>query len=213
LSGQPTTAVGAEPIGVQADPGSFDHVISPPSGTPIPDLRQIWAYRDLLRFLARRDVAVRYKQTVVGIAWAVLQPLMFALVLSAFLGLIFTAPSAGVSRATFVLCGMTVWLFFAEALTRSAASTLQSSQLISKVWFPRLLIPLAALSTPLLDFAAGFVVLLIFLLVQGVVPGLAILSLPIVVALGLLTAFGAGLWLSALAVRYRDVQIAVPFII
>ncbi len=173
----------------------------------------MWAYRDVLLFLARRDIAVRYKQTVVGIAWAVLQPLMFALVLTAFLGLVFSAPSAGVSRATFVLCGLTMWLFFAEALTRSTASTLQSSQLISKVWFPRLLIPLAALSTPLLDFAASFTVLIIFLLAQGVLPGWPAVALPVVVFLGLFTALGAGLWLSALAVRYRDVQIAVPFIV
>ncbi len=106
-----------------------------------------------------------------------------------------------------------MWLFFAEALTRSTASTLQSSQLISKVWFPRLLIPLAALSTPLLDFAASFTVLIIFLLAQGILPGWPSVALPVVVFLGLFTALGAGLWLSALAVRYRDVQIAVPFIV
>ena len=188
-------------------------VIEPPRGWTLPNLHELWDYRDLLFFMARRHIAVRYQETAVGIAWAVIQPLGFALVLSAFLGLVLKAPTAGVPRAAYVLCGMTIWIFFAETLSRTTTSTIESAGLITKIWFPRLIIPLAALATPVLDFACAFVVLVAFLLAMGVVPDVDVLALPAVVALALLTAFGAGLWLSAIAVRYRDVQIAVPFII
>jgi lipopolysaccharide transport system permease protein len=188
-------------------------IIEPPGGWALPNLRELWDYRDLLFFMARRHIAVRYQETVVGIAWAVIQPLGFALILSAFLGLVLDAPTAGVPRAAYVLCGMTIWIFFAETLSRSTSSTIESAALITKIYFPRLIIPIAALATPILDFACAFVVLVVFLLAMGVVPDLDVLVLPAVVVLALLTAFGAGLWLSAIAVRYRDVQIAVPFIV
>jgi lipopolysaccharide transport system permease protein len=188
-------------------------IIEPPRGWSLPNLRELWEYRDLLFFMARRHVAVRYQQTVVGVAWAIIQPLAFALILSAFLGLVLDAPTAGVPRAVYVLCGMTVWIFFAETLSRSTASTIESAGLITKIWFPRLIIPTAALATPVLDFACAFVVLVAVLLVNGVIPDIDVLALPAVAALALMTAFGAGLWLAAIAVRYRDVQIAVPFLI
>jgi lipopolysaccharide transport system permease protein len=188
-------------------------VIEPPRGWALPNLRELWDYRDLLFFMARRHIAVRYQETAVGIAWAIIQPLAFALILSAFLGLVLKAPTAGVPRAAYVLCGMTIWIFFAETLARCTGSTIESASLITKIWFPRLIIPMSALATPMLDFACAFVVLVVVLLANGVVPGTAVLALPAVAALALMTAFGAGLWLSAIAVRYRDVQIAVPFII
>jgi lipopolysaccharide transport system permease protein len=188
-------------------------VIEPPRGWALPDLRAMWAYRDLLFFLARRDVAVRYKQTVIGVAWAVLQPLVFALALSLFLGLVFRTPSEGVPRSVFVLCGLTMWLFFAETLARCSTSSLESAQLITKVWFPRMIVPLAAAASPAADFLAAFVVLVIFLLASGVTPDWPLLALPGVVALGVLTAVGAGLWLSALVVRYRDIQVAIPLVV
>jgi lipopolysaccharide transport system permease protein len=188
-------------------------IIEPPRGWTLPNLRELWEYRDLLFFMARRHIAVRYQETAVGVAWAVIQPLGFALVLSAFLGLVLSAPTAGVPRAVYVLCGMTIWIFFSETLSRATSSTIESAALITKIWFPRLIIPMAALATPVLDFACAFVVLVVFLLANGVTPDVDVLALPAVVALALMTAFGAGLWLSAIAVRYRDVQIAVPFII
>src|SRR3954469_8251139 len=137
--------------------------IVPPGGWRLPALRQILSYGDLVYFLAKRDVTVRYKQTLIGALWAVIQPLLLAGLFSAFLGQLTDVPSDGAPYALFALTGMTMWLFLAGAIGRTSESTLASSELISKVYFPRVIVPLAALATPIADFAAAFVVLLVLL--------------------------------------------------
>ncbi len=187
--------------------------IVPPGGWRLPALRQILSYGDLVYFLAKRDVTVRYKQTLIGALWAVIQPLLLAGIFSAFLGQLTDVPSDGAPYALFALTGMTMWLFLAGAIGRTSESTLASSELISKVYFPRVIVPLAALAAPIADFAAAFVVLLVLLVVTGHAPGPEVVLAPAVFAMAALIAFGIGLWLSALVVRYRDVSLAIPFLI
>ena len=130
-------------------------VIEPPRGTHWPNLPELWRYKDTLYFLARRDIAVRYKQTLIGLVWVILQPIAFALVYTAFLSLIGTVPSQGVPYGVFALTGMTVWLFFAVAMARVSDSTVASTNLIQKIWFPRLIIPLAAIGPAIVDLVAS----------------------------------------------------------
>jgi lipopolysaccharide transport system permease protein len=189
-------------------------VIEPAGRLAFPSFSEVWRERDLLYLLVRRDVSVRYKQSAVGGAWAVLQPVLFALVLSVFLRGIAKVPSeVGVPYAVFALSGMTLWLFFTSGVTRSSESTVQSAQLISKVYFPRVIIPLAAVIPPLVDFLLAFCVLLGAILITGVGLQAKVLLVPFLLPIVLMLTFGVGLWLSALHVRYRDVQILVPFLI
>jgi lipopolysaccharide transport system permease protein len=187
--------------------------ITPSSGWTMPAVRDLLSHADLVYFLAKRDVTVRYKQTVVGALWAVLQPLMLAGIFTLFLGQLTDIPSEGTPYALFALCGMTMWLFVAGAIGRCSESTLASSELISKVYFPRIVVPVAALAVPIVDFAAALAVLIAILLVTGHLPGPELLVVPAVFAMALAIALGVGLWLSALAVRYRDISLAVPFLI
>jgi lipopolysaccharide transport system permease protein len=176
--------------------------------------RTIWTYRELVYFLARRDVSIRYKQSAVGIAWAVLQPVLLAVVFSVFLGLLAKVPSDyGVPYPVFAVSGLVVWMFFSGGLQRASDSAVSSSNLISKVWFPRMVIPVAAVLPPTLDFVVAFVVVLASLLVYGVTPSPGVLIVPLIVPLVLATALGFGVWLAALNVRYRDVGVVVPFLI
>ena len=188
-------------------------VIEPERRLAWPDLRQVWRYRDTLYFLARRDVAVRYKQTAIGVLWVVLQPVAFALVYAAFLSLIGSVPSQGVPYGIFALTGMTLWLFFVAALARISDSTVASANLISKIWFPRLIIPLAAAGPALVDLVVSSLVLIAAMVLFGVIPSAKILLMPAAVALAMACALGMGLWFSAIAVRYRDVQQLVPFLV
>jgi lipopolysaccharide transport system permease protein len=178
-----------------------------------PNMDELWRYRDTLYFMARRDVAVRYKQTVIGLAWVVLQPVAFALVYSVFLTLFGSVPSQGVPYGIFALTGLTGWLFFTTALARVSDSTIASAPLISKIWFPRLIVPVAATGPAIVDLVASSIVLVIAMLIFGVVPAAKILLLPAVAGLVLLCAFGIGLWFSAIAVRYHDIQQLVPFLL
>jgi lipopolysaccharide transport system permease protein len=187
--------------------------ILPPSGWRLPRLRALAAYGDLVYFLAKRDVTVRYKQTAAGALWAVIQPLLLAAVFSIFLGQLSDVPSDGTPYALFALTGMTMWLFLAGAISRCSESTLASSELISKVYFPRLVVPLAALAAPVADFCVAFVVLVVLLVATGHAPGPEALLAPAVFAMAAVIALGIGLWLSALVVRYRDVSLAIPFLI
>jgi lipopolysaccharide transport system permease protein len=189
------------------------HVILPQRGWPRPDLRELWRYRDLVYFLARRDIAVRYRQTALGAAWAIVQPVAFAAVFGVFLTLIGRVPTEGIPYPVFVLTGMTVWLFVSASLSLTASSTLSSSSLVSKVYFPRLTVPLAAIIPPIVDFLIAFAVLLAAMAVYGVAPSLHIVALPAVFALAVGIALGAGLWLAAIAARFRDVQHVVPFLV
>src|SRR3954453_18512962 len=142
--------------------------IEPPRGRHWPNLPELWRYRDPLYFLARRDIAVRYKQTVIGLVWVILQPIAFALVYTAFLSLIGSVPSQGAPYGVFALTGMTIWLFFAVAMARVSDSTVASSGLIQKIWFPRLIIPLAAVGPALVDLVASTGVLALAMAVFGV---------------------------------------------
>lgn len=188
-------------------------VIAPPRGWPRPDFRELWRYRDLVYFLARRDVAVRYRQTLIGGAWAVLQPIAFATVFGLFLGLIGRVPTEGIPYPVFALTGMAVWLFISSCLSVTSTSTIGSAALVSRVYFPRLALPLAAIIPPIVDFVIAFLVLLAAMAVYGVAPSVNIVALPAVFLLAVSIALGAGLWLAALGSRYRDVQHVVPFFV
>ncbi len=189
-------------------------VITPASGFELPSLRELWASRDLIYLLMRRDVAIRYKQTAIGAAWAVLQPLLFAAVFSVFLGLYARVPSgSGVPYPVFALSGLVLWLYFSGSLVKISDSTVQSSTLITKVYFPRVIIPLSASAQPLVDFIVAFSVVIPVILAYGVVPSPRIVLLPALIVLTWLLALGIGLWLSALNVKYRDIAFVVPFAI
>ena len=188
-------------------------MIEPVSGWSFPDLRELWHSADLVYYLAKRDVTVRYKQTAVGALWAILQPLLLAAVFSIFLGRVAKVSSGDTPYGLFALTGMTIWLFFSTAIARCADSTISSSSLISKVYFPRIAIPIAAILPPVVDFLAAFAVLVVALLVFGSPPEVKILLAPLVFAVAVAIAAGAGFWLSAIIVRYRDVSNAVTFMI
>jgi lipopolysaccharide transport system permease protein len=189
-------------------------VIGPPAGLALPSVRELWDRRDLIYFLARREVSVRYKQSAIGVFWAVLQPLLLAVVFSVFFGHLAHVPSQpGVPYPAFAVSGMVLWLFFATAMSTASESTVANEQLISKVYFPRIIIPLAAVCPALIDFCVAFVVVIITLFVYGIVPPVQIVLVPLLTLAALATATGIGLWLSALNVRYRDVHHAIPFVI
>jgi lipopolysaccharide transport system permease protein len=173
--------------------------------------RAFWDYRELLYFLVWRDVKVRYKQTALGAAWAVLQPALGAGVFSRFFGRLAGIGSDGVPYPLFAYAGLMVWTFFSQGVTLAANSLVGSANLITKVFFPRAAIPTAAVLSGLVDLAVAFPVLGVLLLAYRVRPGSALLALPLPLALGLASALGAGLWLAALNVEYRDVRHVVPF--
>jgi lipopolysaccharide transport system permease protein len=189
-------------------------VIEPARRFGFPDLHELWEHRDLTYFLVRRDLAIRYKQSIVGVLWAVLQPVLLAVVFSVFLGVLAKVPSeSGIDYPVFALSGLVMWLYFATAVSRAADSTVASSDLISKVYFPRAVIPLAAVLAPTVDFLFAFVVLIGALLVYDVPLQAELLLVPLLLPVALGIALGAGLWLSALHVKYRDVNILVPFLV
>ncbi len=189
-------------------------VIEPPKGFALPSVRELWEHRELVYFLGRREISARYKQSVIGVFWVLLQPLLLAVVFSVFFGHLAKVPSeAGVPYAPFALSGMVLWLFFAGAVAKAAESTVANEALISKVYFPRIIIPLAAVSPPLVDFCIAFVIVVLAILVYGIVPPIQIFLIPLLVGMTLTVAIGIGLWLSALNVRYRDIAAAIPFLI
>ena len=196
------------------DQDDLVEINEPPKSWTLPRLRDVWRHRELVYFLGRRDVAVRYKQTIMGVLWVVLQPLLLALIFSVFLGLLARhVPSEGVPYPVFALAGMTMWLFLATALSKCSESTISNAPLISKVYFPRLVIPFSALLQPAVDFAAAVVVLVVVMLAYGAVPSIRILLLAPMLLLATGTALGLGLWFAALVVRYRDVRQVIPFLI
>jgi lipopolysaccharide transport system permease protein len=186
--------------------------IEPSRGWVSLRLRELWEYRELLYFLTWRDVKVRYKQTVLGAAWAIIQPFMTMVVFSLFFGRLAGVPSDGMPYPIFAYAALVPWTFFANGLGQSANSLVGSSNLIKKVYFPRLVIPLATVVSGLIDFILAFVVLIGMMLFYGIVPTVNILWLPLFLILAFVTALAVGLWLSALNVEYRDVRYVVPFI-
>jgi len=175
-------------------------------------LRDLWVYRELLYFLAWRDFKVRYKQTVLGAAWAIIQPLFTMVVFSIFFGYLGKIPSDGIPYPVFAYCALLPWSLFAHALNESSNSLVNNQGLITKVYFPRLIIPIAPLFVGLVDFVIAFVVLLGMMLFYGIVPGLPIFAAPLFVLMAVVTALAVGMWLSALNVQYRDVRYTIPFL-
>lgn len=176
-------------------------------------LRELWEYRELLYFLTWRDVKVRYKQTALGALWAIIQPLFMMLVFSLFFGRLAGVPSDGIPYPVFTLCGLLPWQLFAHALTSSSNSLVASQNLITKVYFPRLVVPISAVLGGLVDFAIAFVILLVMMFYFAVVPSWRIIAVPGLVLLAMLTALSVGVWLSALNVKYRDVRYTINFLI
>ena len=186
--------------------------IRPSHGWVIPELRDLWEYRELLYFLVWRDVKVRYKQTALGVAWVVLQPLATTLMFTVIFGNLAKIPSENMPYAVFSLAGLVPWNVFAGALSRGGVSLVGSAHLISKVYFPRLVIPVASVLGGLVDLAIVFALLLGLMLFFGIVPTAAIVTLPLFLLLALATALGVSLWLAALNVQYRDVGYLIPFL-
>ncbi len=187
-------------------------VIRPPRGLAGLQLGELWQYRELLFFLVWRNVLVRYKQTVLGFLWAVLQPLLLMLIMTVFFGTY--AKRAGVAAPVYYFAALVPWAFFASGLTQASNSLVTNANLISKVYFPRLAAPIAGALAALVDFVAAFTVLVVMLAVYGVSPRpAAAVVVPALLVLAFATSLGAGLWFSALNVSYRDVQYVVPFMI
>lgn len=200
-----------------AEPSAERIVIEPPRGLAFPDLRELWSYRELAALLALRDFKIRYKQSLLGAAWAVLQPLLTMVVFSTLFALLLgrdKMPSAGgVPYAVSTYAALVPWQLFATSVANSSNSLVMNQALITKVYFPRLAAPLAPVLAALVDFALAFAVLLIMMAAYGITPGWGIVTLPAFVLLAVLTALAASLWLSALNVLYRDVRHAIPFLV
>jgi len=187
-------------------------VVRPSKGWSSLKLDELWEYRELLYFLTWRDIKVRYKQTVLGAAWAIIQPFFTMVVFSLFFGKLANIPSDGVPYPIFAYAALVPWTFFANGLSNSSNSLVGSANLLKKVYFPRLVVPISSVISGSLDFVLAFVVLLGMMLFYGIVPTLNILWLPVLILLAFVTALGVGLWLSALNVQFRDVRYVVPFL-
>jgi lipopolysaccharide transport system permease protein len=187
--------------------------IEPTAGWAIPSLRDLWAYRELLYFLVWRDLKVHYKQTALGVAWVVLQPVVATLIFTAIFGYFVRLPTGDLPYPVFAFSGFVLWSYFAGVLTRSGTSLVNNAHLITKVYFPRLLVPLAGTLNGLVDLLVGIVVFMLFLPFFGVFPSPTIFAAPLFVVLAFMSALGVSLWLSALDVRYRDVKHVLPFLV
>jgi len=188
-------------------------VIRPSRGWISLNLRDLWEYRELLYFLTWRDVKVRYKQTVLGAAWAIIQPFFTMVVFSVFFGKLAKMPSDDIPYPIFSYAALVPWTFFANGLSQSSTSLVASANLIKKVYFPRLVVPISSVISGAVDFVLAFVVLLGMMLYFGIVPTWNIVWLPLLLLLALVTSLGVGLWLTAMNVQFRDVRYAVPFLV
>ena len=186
--------------------------IEPSRGWQPLEWRELWAYRELLFFLTWRDIKVRYQQTVLGAAWAVLQPVLTMLIFSIIFGSLAKLPSDGIPYPVFTFTALLPWQLFAFALTSSSNSLIDNQNLITKVYFPRLIVPLASTIAGLVDFAIAFIVLLGMMFYYHITPQAYVWSLPLFLLLALASALAVGLWLSALNVKYRDIRYVVPFL-
>src|SRR5580700_203183 len=187
--------------------------IEPPRGLLELRLRELWEYRELLYFFVWRDVKVRYKQTVIGVAWVILQPLLTMGVFTIFFGRLAKLPSEGLPYPVFYFAALVPWAYFSVSLSACTGILVGNQHVITKVYFPRLVLPLAAVCSGLLDLAIGFVVMIIITLAYGFRPGPAILLIPVFVLLAQMTALAVGLWTCALNALYRDMAAIVPFVI
>jgi lipopolysaccharide transport system permease protein len=196
----------------QASPLPFV-CIEPSKGWFSLKLGELWTYRELLYFLIWRDVKVRYKQTAIGAAWALLQPFLTMVIFGMVFRKFANVPSDGLPYAVFAYTALLPWTLFSGAVNRASSSIVSQASVISKVYFPRLIVPLAATVSGVVDFAVAFSLLIAMMVWYGIIPGWEIFSLPLFLLLGLTTALAVGLWLSALNVKYRDVNHAVPFLV
>lgn len=190
-----------------------DEIIIKPGRPERHYFRDLWHFRELFYILAWRDLAVRYKQTVIGIAWAVIRPVLMTVVFTFIFGKVAKLPSGNVPYPVLVFIGMLPWQFFATALTESSNSLVANNNLISKVYFPRLIVPSSSVITCLVDFGITCVLLAVLMAIYGVVPSWQVVMLPFFVLLAFFAAFGFGLWFAALNVEYRDFRYIVPFIV
>jgi lipopolysaccharide transport system permease protein len=187
-------------------------VIEPIRGWTALNLKDLWVYRELVYFLTWRNLKVRYKQTALGASWAILQPFLTMVVFSIFFGNLAKIPSDGVPYPIFSYTALLPWTLFAKALTDASHSLVQNSHMITKVYFPRLILPLASILSGLVDFALAFLVLFAMMLFYGIYPTSAVWTLPLFVLLAMITALGVGIWLSAMNVLYRDIGYVLPFL-
>jgi len=188
-------------------------VIEPRSGWVPLNLREFWQYRDLLYILMMRDIKVRYKQTLLGALWAIIQPLFTMLIFTLFFGKLAGMPSDGIPYPLFAYAGLLPWTFFSNAVTNSGNSLVGNSSLITKIYFPRMIIPMASVASGLLDFLIAFGLLVVLMFYYSVGLSINILILPFLIILTSLLAIGIGMWMSALNVKFRDVRYALPFLI
>jgi lipopolysaccharide transport system permease protein len=186
--------------------------IKPSNGWAWPKLRELWEYRELLFFFAWRDIKVRYRQTVMGALWAIIQPFFTMVIFSLFFGRLANVPSDGLPYPIFSYAALVPWTFFANALTQASNSLVFSANMIKKIYFPRLSLPMATVLAGVIDFVLAFLVLLGMMLFYGLIPTLNILWLPLFLLLALITSLGVSLWLSAMNVQFRDVRYTVPFL-
>ncbi len=194
-------------------PTPYRIVIQPSRGWIHLNLRELWEHRELLYFLVWRDIKVRYKQTVIGIGWAIIQPLFAMVVFSIFFGKLAKIPSEGVPYPAFTLAALVPWGYFSGALSGAANSLVENQRMVTKVYFPRLILPISAVLSGLVDFFISFVVLVGILIFYDVRPTLGLLTVPLFLTLAVATALGVGLWLAALNAIYRDVRYTLPFLI
>jgi lipopolysaccharide transport system permease protein len=187
--------------------------IHPTSGWVPINFKDLWTYRELLYFLTWREIKVRYKQTVLGFAWAIIQPVLMMVVFTLFFGTLAKIPSEGIPYPLFNYAALLPWTLFAEGLTRSSHSLVQDANLVRKIYFPRLVMPMAGILSPVVDFAIAVTILAGLMIYYGYPPTVQILWLPVFILMAMATAFGAGLWLSSLNIKYRDIRYVVPFLI
>jgi lipopolysaccharide transport system permease protein len=203
------TAEGAQH---KPDPDTVIRIRTARGWAPL-QLDELWAYRELLYFFIWRDIKIRYKQTALGASWAIIQPVFTMVIFSIFFGRLAQIPSDGIPYPLFVYAALVPWMFFANALTHGSNSLTEQERLITKVYFPRLMVPMASVLAGLIDFGIAFVVLVGMMLFYGIVPTVAIVCVPLLILLAVATALGIGLWLSALNVQYRDVRYVIPFLV
>jgi lipopolysaccharide transport system permease protein len=187
--------------------------IRPESLPVLSNLREVWAHRELLYFLIWRDLKVRYKQTIFGVAWVILQPLLMALVFAVFIGRLARVPSDGVPYAVFAYAGLLPWLFFSNSVASGSHSLIANNYVITKIYFPRLILPIAVVGVRLVDFLIAFSVLVALMLYYGIYVTWSILMLPVFIAQITLLALGISIWFSALNARYRDVGAVLPVVL
>ena len=193
--------------------GAPETVIKPVSGWGLVDVRELWRYRELLYFFTWRDVMVRYKQTMLGAGWAILQPVMMMVVFTIFLGRMAKVGSGDMPYPVFVYAGLLPWTFFATAITRAGNSVVAAKNVVTMVYFPRLLVPFASVGAAAVDFVLGSSVLLVLMIYYGIRPGWSLLLVPVLLLLAALAALGVGTALAALNVAYRDFKYTIPFLV